>query len=184
MQFKRSISDPGDQTHKTHNVTLGEDIVCSEAFLAPTSWAFPPQEGHFIAHTTAVCPITWLLLGGCWLVPGTLSSTEKTTKAHAAPQIIRLCGHLNGITLLKFISSPVTISSLPLKKHKKSRRSFLMTWMQLSHLFAFPLLFATTLRYYHQRSAALSKAFSDSVMPLKLLQSPLFSIQLPLQPSP
>lgn len=35
MQFKRSVSNPEDQTPETHNVTLAEDIGYLEAILSP-----------------------------------------------------------------------------------------------------------------------------------------------------
>ena len=143
----------------------------------------PGKDASFTAHTAARYPITWQLAGGPWLVPGTLSSPGKTTKAHMAPQVIRLCDHLNGITLLKFISNTVTKSWLPLKEHKK-HGSFLMARMKLSHLFAFPCSLKPLSNIIvrdqlpHLKPSVILQCLPNSA------QSHLLNIQLPLEPGP
>lgn len=49
------------------------------------------------------------------------------TKAHTAPQSTERHDHINGITLIEFLSSTVRRPWLPWTQHQKGRRSFLMT---------------------------------------------------------
>lgn len=88
MQFKRNVNNPGDQTHKTQNITLGEDIGYSEAILSPKPWASSTPGGTLHNTPKSRMPNNlaafWKALVA-WIPQVLQGSLTKATLPHRPP---------------------------------------------------------------------------------------------------